>query len=605
MRLTTFGVSHLSWSSEMATRYLAFISEHREQIEHLERRLTRSSGWVRAHTSRRSVVYVDQYADRLILPDATGLIVGHIFPRHGDQRPVTAFDGRENAFIRQSRGQRLVAEYWGGYVAILEDDDGTHINVLRDPSGAMPCYTAIIGDVICVASDIDTLFDCGSLPTEIDWEFILRHLLAYDVRDERTGFAGLTELLAGFRLEIVTGACQILQIWSPWSYVTAQPETHYANTAADLRATILNVTAAWSCAFPSLMLGLSGGLDSSILAAALIGRGKSRLALTMATDEAEGDERDYARLVAQATGLPLVEHFYRLEDINIERSASAHLPRPIQCAFGESEHKVRRELARAYGANAYITGIGGDNVFCHMRSAAPIVDRLLQHGLGAGTWTTVQDVCALNGCSVWEAISRAAERLAAPRNYRVSEDRSFLAPGVTADAQAAKHPWLKAPAEAVPGKAAHVAALARIQGTIDGYSRKHEPPLVLPLLSQPVVEACLAIPTWQWIKGGVNRSVARAAFAADLPPEIVSRRTKGGPSSFAYEVIHAYRKIVRDLLVDGMLASRGIVDREALDKALRGAAPIPASAYMRLTFLTEVETWLRHWADRTPPAKAI
>src|SRR3546814_984119 len=76
----------------------------------------------------------------------------------------------------------------------------------------------------------------------------------------------------------------------------------------------------------------------------------------------------------------------------------------------------------------------------------------------------------------------------------------------------------------LPGKAAHVAMLARAQKSIELYPRADAPPQIVPLLSQPVVELCLSIPTWQWVHGGRDRAVARAAFAGILPDLLVERK---------------------------------------------------------------------------------
>jgi asparagine synthase (glutamine-hydrolysing) len=158
------------------------------------------------------------------------------------------------------------------------------------------------------------------------------------------------------------------------------------------------------------------------------------------------------------------------------------------------------------------------------------------------------------------------------------------------------HPWLDAPADALPGKAAHVAMLTRIQGTIDGFSRLEAPPQINPLLSQPIVEACLRIPTWQWCEGGQNRAVARLAFREDLPPRIVNRRSKGGPDSFAFDVIEANRALLREQLLEGVLAQRGLLDLKALENCLDARRWIQRDDYVRLSALAEAEAWVRHWA---------
>jgi asparagine synthase (glutamine-hydrolysing) len=95
-----------------------------------------------------------------------------------------------------------------------------------------------------------------------------------------------------------------------------------------------------------------------------------------------------------------------------------------------------------------------------------------------------------------------------------------------------------------------------------------------PLFSQPVVEACLAIPSWEWRAGGIDRAVARQAFAADLPEEILRRRTKGGPDGFCAEIIRHHHARIRARLLDGALARQGILDRVAVEKALGADRPL-------------------------------
>src|SRR3546814_16146244 len=72
----------------------------------------------------------------------------------------------------------------------------------------------------------------------------------------------------------------------------------------------------------------------------------------------------------------------------------------------------------------------------------------------------------------------------------------------------------------------------RTQQGVELYPRAVSPPHIAPLLSQPIVELCLSIPTWMWISGGLNRAVARKAFEGRLPAIITRRTHKGGPGGF-------------------------------------------------------------------------
>src|SRR3546814_10696864 len=65
-----------------------------------------------------------------------------------------------------------------------------------------------------------------------------------------------------------------------------------------LQRLIINCTAAWSASRSQILVELSGGLDSSIVTAALKSADADFSAITFATPDAEGDESVYARAVA-------------------------------------------------------------------------------------------------------------------------------------------------------------------------------------------------------------------------------------------------------------------------------------------------------------------
>lgn len=116
----------------------------------------------------------------------------------------------------------------------------------------------------------------------------------------------------------------------------------------------------------------------------------------------------------------------------------------------------------------------------------------------------------------------------------------------------------------------------------------------LPLLSQPVVEACLRVPTWMWIAEGRNRSVARAAFADVLPSVILNRRSKGSYLGFFAAVYKRGRMQMLDLLATGHLRARGLLDIKAIEYVVRNDLPPNESSFVRIFDLCMVENWLRH-----------
>lgn len=581
----------------MALRFIAWSGASPSQTWASQVATAERAGLVQCYASRDLTVFTNDLCRTLPLGDNAGILLGHLFTRPPSPALVQSLSQSDARAAVDTAGQSLIDGFWGGYVAFICSRDRQVC--LRDPSGTLPCIKLQLHDVTIFASDVETLWDAGLLDPMIDWDCLDVHLRIPDMRTDRTCLNGVAELLAGARWVSDRPLAQS-PVWSPWQFVMPSQER---DPAEAVRTVVAECVGAWAKAFPTALLGVSGGLDSSVLAACAATASSELNCLTMATDEAEGDERTYARLLTEHLGLPLIEGFHDLSRTRVSQSTSAHLPRPIQTAFGQSERALKFELADQIGAEAFFNGIGGDNVFCHMRSATPILDRLYTEGLTRGVFESLRDICTLTGASVWEVGGQMIRKACRGREYPWQTDHSYLMPPRNNGPLDWVHPWQNSPVWALPGKATHVAMLTRIQGTIDGYPRRG-PPLINPLLSQPIMEACLGIPTWAWCAGGRDRSPVRRGFLDILPKALTDRRSKGGPNSFAYAVIDNNKPELRAMLLDGLLVQEGIADREALASALSDAHPLPPTAHMRISTLAEVEAWSRHWMNRRPKVKS-
>ena len=158
-----------------------------------------------------------------------------------------------------------------------------------------------------------------------------------------------------------------------------------------------------------------------------------------------------------------------------------------------------------------------------------------------------------------------------------------------------RHPWLQPPETVLPGKAAHVSLLLGTQHLTEDSDPQADRRLLSPLISQPVVELCLRIPSWMWFDRGCNRAVARHAFDADLPPDVAWRRSKGSPDSFLVEMFDANRDRIRALLLHGNLARHGLLDAEAIAAHLADLGPVRGSDHVRILRLVDIEAWTRSW----------
>jgi asparagine synthase (glutamine-hydrolysing) len=550
------------------------------------------------YESRDLIVWADRPDVAYRLPDGRGVVLGWAFSGNRTLDPTVLAPP-------SCTPAGLLRHIWGGYVAFTIDPDRGQAHALRDPSGIMPCLRIWSAEDEWLVSDMATAQAAGLAHGGIDWIGVSLHLQAASLPVERTALAAVREVLPGTIVRLDEPFGVATSLWSPWSHIGAPARRSYSDAVAALHATIEACVGTWASAFDRIVLDLSGGLDSSVLAAALVAGGASTHALTFATAGGADDERAYARLVAEHCGMPLTEAIFSLDDVDILRPTFPGLPAPVGRSIGQAMDAPRARLATREGTDGFFNGVGGDNVFCYLQSAAPVADRWRSEGIGRGMWHSVHDVCALTGASIATVLRLARRQLRKrARAFSWRPYMTLLDPSCEAAEGAFRHPWLDAPSHALPGKMAHVEALLRVSTHIHAFAIEGDIPMIAPLRSQPIVELCLSIPSWFWCRGGHNRAVARDGFAGHLPAPVVKRRSKAGPEPFCFQLLARDRSLIRERLLDGHLAREAILDRVAVEDLFRTNAPFRADVYLRLLELADAEAWIDHWSDRTTNAPA-
>lgn len=577
----------------MAAEYLALVCPAQMQawdIDNMVARLeaqtglsmTAAFGRVRVLTDRRLPFFMSDRSD--------GILIGYCFLNSGSgSRPVPA--------IETLADPEILKAWWGGYLAISECPLSTAVRIIRDPSGIIPCYHTERAGMHILASEPRLLVRTGFLDGIIDRAALLRFMISDQMRASRTCLRHLQELLSGMEMTVAgDGNSSLTTFWSPWNSWSRQSLiTDEAEAVDRLRFAVTDCVQAWTRRFDRIILNLSGGLDSSIVAAALPNQA-SATCLTLVTSGPSGDERVYAREISQKLNLPLVERLLERDQVDLSRSAGVRFPRPTVRAFAQAGDAHGLALANAEGADAFFNGGGGDNVFCYLQSGAPIADQMLIEGIGRGTIRAVGDMSRLAKASIWAvAQSGLKKRFSRGAAYHWPVELSFL--NADAKDEVAKvrgHPWLDAPAGALPGTASHIALLLRIQNHLDSERGFHRP-VISPLLSQPIVELCLQIPTWLWFRGGRNRSIARQAFADKLPPSLATRLSKGTPDSFVASLFEQHRSMIADMLSEGVLAQQGLLDVGQIRASIHGHGHGLDADFWRLMRLVDIEAWARTW----------
>ncbi len=538
------------------------------------------------------ILFVAEDTPVLSIP-RLGTILGRLFSKDGaiieDASQLPGFTDAAQA------RDHLIKHCWGPYLLLQPADEHGGFTVLREPSpsGDVSCFYSLQRGHGFITSDIGLPEQLGLYRRQVDWDAIHHRLSFPQLKTARTALAGIRELLPGCSLHLKGNNAITHQAWSPWDFVAAGTRHADPNkAAADVRAAVTSSVRALAGIDKTILLELSGGLDSSIVGVCLPDSAAKVVCTSLVTAVPGADERHYAVQVADQLGVELHTETLRLDDAHFDFPLHPQCLMPRIGALQHAVDEIMLAAANRHGVRGFFSGGGGDTVFCSLDTAAPAADALRERGPTAGL-AAVQDLAALHQCTLWKAGRLTLRKMRRPPGMSRPPDNTFLSKNI-AGVPADDHPWGAAPPDALPGDRERIRGLATSQAYRDSLACGAQRPMRMPLLSQPVVEACLRAPTWMWIAGGRNRAVARTAFADVLPADILNRRSKGTFMSYLGTVYRRNREQMRDYLLQGRLQERGLLDADALRDFLRHDIPERGHSFTRVFDICMVENWVRH-----------
>jgi len=478
--------------------------------------------------------------------------------------------------------------------------------VLRDPSGTLPCFQTDTEGVTVVFSWLEDLITFAPhLPTpRVKWDAVAAFIMLGHLGGRETALEGVSQILPGQLVTLGEGGPPPLPLWSAVAVAREQIESEPRAAAAQLRCAVMECVDAWASVYESVLLRLSGGVDSAILLGSLRAGGASTriTCLNYHSPGSNSDERGFARLAAAKAGVALIE---RERDTGFRLDAVldvSRMPMPEVYVGRMGTGRMDSEVASEHGAHAMFAGGGGDSLFFQFRCTWPAADYLGTHWPGRGFVRASLDAARLAKVSLWQAIWRAL----ADQRHRIRPSASageFLALACREELDGASrldryiHPDLLAESSLPIGKAHQLQELINPPGYYDPYLREATPELVHPLLSQPLIELCLALPTWLLTNGGRGRALARQAFVSELPREIATRQSKGGMEEHVLTILQRNLPMVRGLLLDGHLVRHGLIDRNKTEAALAGRLSASKGHVGEIHSYVAIEAWLRRFID--------
>ena len=418
-----------------------------------------------------------------------------------------------------------------------------------------------------------------------------------------TGLNEVKELPGGQRLMTRPPLQPPDTIWDPRAFAQDVLEPDPGTAANLLQERVEQAVSAWGSSLPAPAVDLSGGLDSSIVLSCLSRSDAAPpvVAVHHVIESGDPPEIAFARATAAYLGADLAE---------VRFTPSVQLPAPDLHPL--SARPYRQFLARDFNTRlaeasgdtrrTYLTGQGGDHLFHAARTPFGFADHVRRHGFGPGSLQELANAARLSNHSIWQVM-----RETLPSLLGASRPSPLIA-GIVArrtvlnacardqfDPAYALPAWAYQSDRLPPGKFDQVSGLLHMMQVQERLFQPDARDLVHPLMSQPIMELCLRLPTYLLSLGGVSRGLVRKAFEGRIPDLVRLRMTKGEATRYFVDQLRANRSLLLDSLADGELVSHGIVTREDVEAFLTEDQFLTHPAGRMILIYYAIEGWLKSW----------
>jgi len=279
---------------------------------------------------------------------------GHRFKSSSDTEVVI--------HLYEELGIRCLEKMNGMFAFALWDRHKKTLILARDRIGKKPLHYALSNEGIVFASELKALLTHPGVSREIDLKSLNRYLTYEYVPAPDSIFKSIKKLEPGHYLLYRQGSTEMVQYWdipltdNPMGYKT---EAEYVE---DLRERLANAVKSRLVADVPVGLFLSGGVDSSLIAALAMRANPKLECFSIGFDEPSFDESRYARQVARVLNAQhqlmifstreMLDTIHNLPDILDEPLADASiLPTYLLSKFASQKVKVA------------LSGDGGDELF--------------------------------------------------------------------------------------------------------------------------------------------------------------------------------------------------------------------------------------------------
>jgi asparagine synthase (glutamine-hydrolysing) len=504
-------------------------------------------------------------------------------------------------------GDAVLHRLRGMFAFALWDGRRERLLLARDRVGIKPLYYALGEGSVAFGSELKALLALGR-SRRLDPTALVEYLRYLHVLPPRTMFRDLRQLGAGERLVFERGTARVERWWD--AVLRPEPRDH-ETLVAELRAQLQTAVALHLESDVPLGAFLSGGLDSSTIAALATrsGRRLRTFCMTFGPGAEAYDERDHARAVAKHCGTEHVE-------IPVEPSVTELLPqilRHFDEPFGNPTALLAWELSRK--AREHVTvalaGDGGDELFLgYPRHAGARLLELYERS----PFAVRSSIARLIAPALPESTRgrhwprRLREFLSAgtlPPAAAYDEWVSTFTPPEIDQLLASREPqaasrsvaslFADAPAAAFRDQLGWVDVKSFLPGNLLAYtdrmSMAHGLEVRVPFCDHQLVERCLQVPFDQHAPHLRGKALLREAMR-DLLPESTLRRGKlGFNPPMGLWLNRELKPLVDERLAPERLKREGLLEPSIVSKLIAEHRSGKRDRSLHLWALLVLETW--------------
>jgi asparagine synthase (glutamine-hydrolysing) len=538
----------------------------------------------------------------------------------------TASDSEVVAHAYDVWGVGCLDRFDGMFAIALWDGMRRRLILARDRMGEKPLFIARPHGLLIFASELSAILAHPAVDRRLD-PCALREYLALEyVPAPHCMVAGVEKLEPGTSLVLEDGDIVTDRYWRIQPG-TGQAARHYGNAVEALRSRLDRAVRSRLISDVPLGVFLSGGIDSSTIAA-LAARHGAIDTFSIGFEEASFDESAHARAVARHIGSRHHERIVRVDEMPaIVPRLGALLDEPIGDASLLPTHVLSR-FAREHVTVA-LGGDGGDELFAgypmHQAHRVAGVVRALPGPVFAGALRAVAALPVSHGNFTLAFRAATFLRGAAERppinhalwmsSFLPAEHAELLHPDVmraagSCDPLAVMHRrWAESVGAPPLARAAHLDATTYLPDDIlvkvDRASMAVALEVRAPFLARDVVEFAFSLPDSFRMRRLTGKRILRDAVRDLLPPSILRRPKKGFGMPVAAWLNGALRPLVHDLLGETAVRQAGLFEPREVQRLLDQHGRMERDNRKQLWTLLVFELWRReHIACRADAQQA-